>query len=383
MNLPKAMKRSTQAFTSDAGLFMRYLTVYRSVLKRISSSVLLWMLLGGTVHAQIVPDGTLGEARSSIVPRALGGDAIQGGAIRGSNLFHSFSEFNVGDGARVYFANPTGIQNILTRVTGGNVTNINGTLGVDGTANLFLLNPNGILFGQNARLDVRGSFIGSTANAIQFGNQGTFSATNPQAPPLLTVQPSALTFTQIQGGEIVNRSQADNRTGLSVPTGKSLLLVGGNVASDGGNITVPGGRVELGGLAEPGTIALTNQSDRWQLGFPTGVQRSDITLQNQGSILITGGLDDIVLTGRNITVTDTPLTPVLVSGVGTPERRSGDLILNATGNVSLDYSNTQGSRLGNAIGDIGSQQITAEQVSRRLKNSGTSTECQSINQISS
>ncbi|MCA1993724.1 MAG: filamentous hemagglutinin N-terminal domain-containing protein, partial [Coleofasciculus sp. S288] len=143
------------------------------------------------VLAQITPDATLGTERSVVIPNApvgdLTADQIGGGALRGTNLFHSFSEFNVANGQRVYFANPVGIENIFSRVTGNNVSEILGTLGVDGTANLFLLNPNGIIFGPNARLDIAGSFFASTANSLVFENGVQFSATNPQAPPLLTI----------------------------------------------------------------------------------------------------------------------------------------------------------------------------------------------------
>ena len=68
---------------------------------------------------------------------------IDGGAARGSNLFHSFSDFNVNAGQPVYFTNPVDIENILSRVTGNSISNIEDVLGVDGNANLFLLNPNG------------------------------------------------------------------------------------------------------------------------------------------------------------------------------------------------------------------------------------------------
>ncbi len=95
--------------------------------------------------AQITPDATLGGEASVVTPGVdVGGqaaDQIDGGATRGINLFHSFEQFNVGEGQRVYFANPTGIENILTRVTGTNSSNILGTLGVaGGNANLFLIN---------------------------------------------------------------------------------------------------------------------------------------------------------------------------------------------------------------------------------------------------
>lgn len=86
-----------------------------------------------------------------------------------------------------------------------NPSNILGTLGVLGNANLFLINPNGIIFGQNANLDVRGSFVATTANAIGFGNQGFFSASAATAPQLLTVNPSAFFFNQIAAASITNQ----------------------------------------------------------------------------------------------------------------------------------------------------------------------------------
>jgi filamentous hemagglutinin family protein len=150
-----------------------------------------YVAFGNRALAQITPDATLGQESSVVSPntnvRGLPAELIEGGALRGANLFHSFSQFNVGEGQRVYFANPTGIENILTRVTGNNLSNIFGTLGVDGAASLFLLNPNGIIFGANAKLDIAGSFVASTANRLVFDNGATFSATNPEAPPLLSI----------------------------------------------------------------------------------------------------------------------------------------------------------------------------------------------------
>ncbi|MDJ0597193.1 MAG: filamentous hemagglutinin N-terminal domain-containing protein [Pleurocapsa sp. MO_226.B13] len=141
--------------------------------------------------AQIVPDRTLGDESSAISPntevKGLPAELIEGGAARGTNLFHSFAEFNVGELQRVYFANPAGIEKILSRVTGSNVSNILGTLGVDGSANLFFLNPNGIIFGENAQLDITGSFFASTANSPIWNNGFEFSANNPEIPPLLTI----------------------------------------------------------------------------------------------------------------------------------------------------------------------------------------------------
>jgi filamentous hemagglutinin family protein len=179
--------------------------------------------------AQIVPDNTLGTERSQVTPniniRGLPADRIDGGAVRGSNLFHSFSEFNVNDGQRVYFADPAGITNIFSRVTGLNVSNILGTLGVDGAANLFLLNPNGILFGPNALVDIQGSFVASTGDRFVFPNGAEFGATNPQAPPLLTMSVPVGVQYGAQPGTITNIG--------NLTVGQDLTLAGGNLDLQG------------------------------------------------------------------------------------------------------------------------------------------------------
>jgi len=183
------------------------------------------------VLAQIVPDHTLGAESSVVTPnlfiRGIISDRIDGGATRGANLFHSFQDFNVGQGRGAYFANPAGIENILTRVTGNNPSNIFGRLGVLGGANLFLLNPNGIVFGQNATLDIQGSFLATTATRIQLGDSGSFSAAEPQTSSLLSVSPGALFFNAVanQPSSIINRG--------NLSTGKHLTLSAGNLDLQG------------------------------------------------------------------------------------------------------------------------------------------------------
>lgn len=203
----------------------------------------LTILLTPRASSQITPDSTLGAERSVVTPngniQGLPATLIQGGATRGVNLFQSFSQFNVGDGQRVYFANPQGIQNILSRITGGDPSRIFGTLGVDGKANLFFLNPNGIIFGQNARLDVAGSFFASTANSFVFDNGLQFSATNPEAPPLITVS---------------------IRPGLQFGANSSTISNTGNLQT-GQDLTLAGVKLDLQGKLEAGNDLTLSATD--------------------------------------------------------------------------------------------------------------------------
>jgi filamentous hemagglutinin family protein len=270
-------------------------------------------------------------------------EQIDGGATRGANLFHSFQEFNVGEGRSAYFTNPAGIENILTRVTGANPSNILGTLGVSGgNANLFLINPNGILFGQNARLDVGGSFTATTANAIKLGDTGLFSASEPATSNLLTVRPSALFFNAIAAGAIVNRSQAqslsgqtnssDGPVGLQVPTGKTLALVGGNVAIEGGNLTAAGGRIELGSVAGVGEVSLSEIGNRWLFGYNNINSFGNIRLEGGAFVDASGeGGGDVHLQGAQLEMTQGSLISADTLGSG----NGGEILVRTTETVAL------------------------------------------------
>ncbi|NET33345.1 MAG: filamentous hemagglutinin N-terminal domain-containing protein [Cyanothece sp. SIO1E1] len=180
----------------------------------------------GKVLAQILPDNTLRNESSRVTPNVdVGGlltDRIDGGAVRGASLFHSFLEFNVDVGQRVYFANPAGIEQILSRVTGVDPSDILGTLGVNGGADLFLLNPNGIVFGPNAQLDIRGSLIASTGERLTLPDGSEFSATNPQTPPLLQVNvPIGVQYGTPSSGTITNAG--------NLSAGQDLVLAAGEL----------------------------------------------------------------------------------------------------------------------------------------------------------
>jgi filamentous hemagglutinin family protein len=275
------------------------------------------------VAAQVTPDGSLGIESSQVTPsqviRGSLSDRIDGGAIRGSNLFHSFEQFNLRTGEGVYFSNPAGVANIFTRVTGGSVSTIDGVLGVLGNANLFLLNPKGILFGSGARLDLGGSFLGTTAERIKFADGAEFSATTTAALLTVTV-PVGLGLgsdaeairVQGDGHHLFSPNplfapylQTQPETGLAVQPGQTLGLVGGAIDLDGGMLAAEGGRVELGAVG-PGTqVGLDVTNSSLKLNYDGIAQFGDIQLTGRSLVNVSGTpAGSLQVRGRNIRIQD-------------------------------------------------------------------------------
>ena len=301
---------------------------------------------GNCAHAQVTPDGTLGAESSVVTPtnvNGLPGEQIGGGATRGANLFHSFEQFSIPTGSEAFFNNALDIQNIISRVTGLSVSNIDGLLRANGTASLFLLNPNGIVFGPNASLNIGGSFVGSTASSLNFADGTQFSANAPQTTtPLLTVSvPIGLQYGGTTGS-ILNQSQATNSSGevvgLSVLPGETLALLGGDVRLDGGNLQALGGRVELGGLAGAGTVGLSVDSNNLLVSFSDSVAQADVSLSNGAEVdVAAGGGGSIAVNTQNLNLVDESiLLAGIASGLDSVASVAGDVQINATGVINLD-----------------------------------------------
>jgi filamentous hemagglutinin family protein len=320
-----------------------------------------------SVRAQVSSDGTLSTTVTS--PNNLNFTINNGNRV-GGNLFHSFREFSVPNGGSAVFQNAADVQNIISRVTGGSLSQINGLIQAQGSANLFLLNPAGISFGQNARLSIGGSFFATTADSLLFDNGIEFSATNPQAPLLTVNIPIGLRFRD-NPGNITNQSVVQDNTGfgvgLQVNPGNSLALVGGNVSLEqGGRLTAAGGRIELGGLAGAGTVGLQTTGNTFTLNFPTN-GLSNVSLVDNARVAVrSNGGGDIavnanIFTGRN--------GGQLVAGIeGIATRNGGDIIVN-TNDISFDGVSSNGSIgifntvQGNAVGNAGGIDITTKNLS--------------------
>ncbi|MEQ8961302.1 MAG: filamentous hemagglutinin N-terminal domain-containing protein, partial [Coleofasciculus sp. C2-GNP5-27] len=309
--------------------------------------------LTSPVQAQVTPDGTLGtQVNGSLAPCIGGICQITNGTRMGSNLFHSFQDFSLPTGSTAHFNNPSTIQNIFSRVTGETISDLDGRIQTNGTANLFLLNPNGIVFGPNARLDISGSFVASTASSMIFSDGTVFSATDSQPSPLLTISvPIGLQYgataqeIRLQGSE------------LGVQPGNTLALIGGDVNLDGAQLWASGGRVELAGVAGGNTVAL-NVTPDLSLLFPDEVARADVSMTNQAVVKVRGqGGGSIAINADNLDISGASrLQAGLLDSVGSV---AGDIEINTTGAINLTNQSviTNLVQLG-AMGKGGSINIT-------------------------
>lgn len=318
-------------------------------------------LFTSSVSAQISPDGTTPTTVTTEGDRVT----IEAGDRQGNNLFHSFQDFSVGNGDEAFFNNAPDIDHILSRVTGGNVSQIDGLIRANGAANLFLINPAGIVFGQGASLSLGGSFYGSTADSILF-EDGEFSAVNNLDSPLLTINaPIGLGFRdnpapiQVQGAD------------LQVNPNQNLALLGGDLnIIDGARIFAPGGHVSLGGLTETGVIELDNHN----FSFPEGLIRGNITLNNNILVNVAnadGG--EITLTGNNIEIIGTTdsrsqLRAGINANTGSSAAQSGEIILDGASSIQLDQAILVNSVFTGATGNAGNITLRSPQITATTSN---------------
>ncbi|MEH2066316.1 MAG: S-layer family protein [Nostoc sp.] len=339
----------------------------------------------GSANAQVTSDGTI----NTIVNHSSNNYTILNGLEKGNNLFHSFSNFSVPTGGSATFdlINTPNITTIFSRVTGGNISHIDGlisTLNSSNPVSLFLMNPNGIIFGQNASLNIGGSFVGTTANSIKFADGTEFSALNPTAKPLLTMSvPIGLQMGQnsreitVQGnghrltsGSFTPADRSQNPSGLEVRAGNTLALLGSTVNFTGGIAAVKGGgHLEIGSVSD-GQIRLNPTLTGWVGDYSEVRQFNDIHLAQQSLLDASGSNGSIQLLGRNINLTEGSVA--LIQNLGT--QPSLGITVNATGTLNLT-GNTPDGRQGSLIqiDNLGTSQtgdITISAAQLSLQNGG-------------
>ncbi|MFK5970972.1 MAG: filamentous hemagglutinin N-terminal domain-containing protein [Candidatus Marithrix sp.] len=199
-----------------------------------------------SVYAEIILDGSLGINRATL----SGPDYNIGaelGRQSGSNLFHSFNTFNINSNESATFSSPDNVNNIISRITGGNPSNIDGLIRSD--ANMYLLNPYGIVFGENAQLDIQGSFHASTADYLKFQDGKIFDVHN--------LTDSILSIAPVESfGFLSNSILTVDSSELSVPIGENLSLIGGNLQVNNAFLEAASGQLNLIGVGSVQEINL-------------------------------------------------------------------------------------------------------------------------------
>jgi filamentous hemagglutinin family protein len=307
----------------------------------------------GNVLAQVppmmpAPDGT----GTIIIPQPMRGPSpheirIEGGtrSADGSNLFHSFTHFNLNSGQIANFISNPAIHNILTRVVGGNASLINGLLQVTGgNSNLYIINPAGIIFGPNARLNIPGSFLATTASGIGFQDRW-FQSIGKNDYASLIGSPSQFAFPS-QPGTIINSGE------LAVPWGQNLTLLGGVVINTG-QLQAPGGNITI--AAVPGSHLLRVSQENHLLSLEIAHPSTPATSVSPAPTLpqlLTGGnveqamgvtvnpQGEVILTATNQPIPTTPGSAIVSGSVDVSSSTNG-------GNINL-----LGSRIGVLNGNL-------------------------------
>lgn len=311
-------------------------------------SFLLTVLPAANCYGQVISDPSVG---SRVTPQG-NTFLIDGGTTKGANLFHSFEQFSVPTNRTAFFNNNVSIQHIFSRVKGSSAANIDGILRTNANASLFLLSPNGIVFGNNARLEIGGSFLGTTASSIQFEDGKHFSGLGAQ--PLLSLtdaSPTSIHFGQSSGDIQVSGSgnqlsigffspisREGVPQGLQVSSGKTLALLGGNITLDGGELIAPGGRIELGSVAQ-GKVSVNTSAPRWSFGYSPETSFDNIQLMNRASLDTSGlGGASIGIFGQQIILNQNSVVVMQNRGVS-PD---GALIIEATDLIDFRGADTPG-----------------------------------------
>ncbi|MGB3758103.1 MAG: S-layer family protein [Rivularia sp. (in: cyanobacteria)] len=315
------------------------------------------LILPTSANAQKVSaDGTLPTGVTSTDNLNFIIDSLNNSNRINNNLFHSFKEFSIPTGGSAVFNNPADVVNIINRVTGGNISNIDGLIKASGNANVFLINPNGIVFGQNAALDIGGSFIGSTASSIEFANGWKFSADDTYSQHLLTINmPLGLQMGQNPGEIQVNGYGHDLVTqnpiftpyfslgfapGLKVKPGNTLALLGSDIKLDGGNLTAASGRIELGSLVGNSEVELNSIKEGFTFKYNDISNYKDIQLNQKSLLNVSGeGAGSIQVRGRNIDINNGSV--IWGQNSFLSFQPGGDININASEVLSLNGMNPE------------------------------------------
>ena len=355
-----------------------------------------------SVWAQIATDGSLGSGPAGpVLPGADGTITIPANLGRTvcnvdhttCNLYHSFSEFNVNEGQSAVFTaptnvDPTTVESVLARVTGANASRIDGLLSTVGSggvgmpnADFYLINPNGVVFGPGAQLDVGGSFVVTTANELHLSDGQIFSTRpDPGADALLaTAPPSAFGFLsppevpQESISEVPPAGVGINGSRLEIDAGEAISVVSGDVHTTNSWLVAPSGRVNLVSVTSDGEVRFDSPNQVPSLDVTKFESMGDIFVQDStvsvrgdpgGTVMIQSG--DITIEGSNVMAQTIGNIDHL--GVGIDVEVSGDFVFRG---LEISSSSTGSGRPGD-IRIVGSNvEIVGDLAIERFTNLGS------------
>ena len=279
--------------------------------------------------AQIVSDGTL-DSEVQLINQT---NIITGGQEVGTNLFHSFKEFSPVPDAVTYFNNNPNIENIFTRVTGGIPSVIDGVIETN-NASLFLINPSGIIFRNNAKLNINGSFFATTAEQVIFADGTTFNTQVSNVKPLLTVSLPIGVQYGTSPGTIVSSNNSDEPPPIYEPLtpGNTFALLGGEVTLNNTVINSSSGRVEIAAVGKEETIELQkNSNGNWDFDYSDVTNFKNISIGQQSEIDSLRTPAIMNLRGDNIIINSSDII-----NSNTTEQNGGTISLTATNSIQVN-----------------------------------------------
>lgn len=329
-----------------ARVWIKILQIKKSLFNKVH--ILIFFALNITsvnsdpAQSQIIPDKSLG---SESVRVNTSGNIIQigGGANRGITNLQSYTDFNINNGQTANIITSPIISNIIVRVTGLNSSELLGNLSVPGSnKNLFFMNPNGVIFGPNAKILLNGGFTATTAQSIGFNNGYFFQANSPNSAPESNLEnPTSLNFNGPSGAIVVQGNghsitQANNVFSPNNGAGQSLT---GLRLSPGTTFTLAGGQIDLnGGLITASNINVASitvgslKLDSSNIDTTDVSSFGNINLSNQALLDASGmGGGNILLNGNDISFSDGSLAIISNYGV----LPAGDISINASGTLNL------------------------------------------------
>lgn len=344
--------------------YIRKSLTHKTILR--GSAALLF--LTSNVSSEVISDGSLGTKVALSGPDYRIGAKL--GQQHGTNLFHSFSVFGLNTGESANFDGPMEVQNVLARVTGGAPSNIDGTLrsSIKG-ADLYLLNPAGLMFGANARLDISGSFHAATADYVHMQDGTRFSTDSSQSNSLSTAPPAAFGFFDDSSVATLHVTAT-----LGVPAGETLALSGSRLHIEEAELSATGGRIELD-TPESGEVALhrslVDVSDGGGVFIRAGrFMAADSSLDARSLGTQDGGVIDIQ--AQDVSLREGTLLDGSTLGPG----HGADIAIQAAHAVTLRGENADGqetviavrsgkwgSHTGDDLGDAGRVHVQAETLS--------------------